>query len=232
VSLVPESQRKNNKQSFKYLVDTVSSTITEEYCESIRRRMIETIPFFCETVDTFTSAVHDRASDRRTADNLAPIFSALWFLQNDSIPDQFDAEMFLSGYSFNGINEPTETEEHKCLSTILQLIPREWNGETVANVIAEVKSEDRFSPNGNGRKKLSSIGIGFNRDFDCVYFEFRNVIMADMLRNTPYYDSYAMELMHIDGAEKTKQRIGGRPCNCVSLPFSAVDVEEEEKVGF
>jgi len=210
-SLVPASKRVDAKNHFASLQDSVKEIITSDFCNGLLARMLSVIPFFDEAVGTFSDALSPMLKTRRDVDNLAPIMAALWFLQNDSLPDIFDAGTSLIGYDFSHIGEDNQTEEEKCINTIMQIIPYSWDRNIGAAMMDAEASRDI----------LANIGIAYSKRSDSFYIEARNATLRGLLKDTPYYDTYASDLASVDGAEKGIQKIGGRACRCIVVPARA-----------
>jgi hypothetical protein len=221
--LIPAIKRFNARDQFDELQRDVSKVLTPEYCNGLLARMISVIPFFDDVVNIFCTVLGELLPTRRDVDNYAPVFSALWFLQNDTIPDEFDASIFIQGYDFSKVGADTQTEEEKCINTIMQIIPHSWD-KNIGSAMIEASMN---------KELLASIGIGFSKDFNQFYIESNNAMLRSLLKDTAYYDSYSADLLMVNGATKGVQRIGGRSCRCVIVPSeSFVEVQEEKTCLF
>jgi hypothetical protein len=141
-----------------------------------------------------------------------------WCLQNDFVPTDVDAEIFLSVFAFK--KEDHSNKEHrKCVDTILQVVPKELNGVSISEKIIEciVTTDNNASKN-----VLARYGIGISRDKDRIYFSPKHIMMKSCLKETQYYDTYSAELLRLEDAKIDRQRIIGKLSQVVSIPTSVI----------
>jgi hypothetical protein len=151
-----------------------------------------------------------------------------WFLLNDNVPDPFEAEIFLSAFDFPCFDN-SDTEEEKCIDSVLSLIPKEWNttmtiGEAINKMIHNL--DDTIKP------ILEQIGIGYSKKKNAIHFKTNNIVLSSILRekNSPFFATYIEELSRLKGSMRNEgHNYSGRVCKGVYVPIEALNIKKNEE---
>jgi len=161
IGLVSSKKRVDPTGQFNKLKSLVAETMSEQYASSMRTRAIKMLPVIKETARILNDVINETVKSQRNADQYAPLLAGWWCMQNDNIPTDVEAQMFVMDMDIP-VYDHEDTEEQKCLDVILSLIPKEWDVKSTIGQALQ-KLSDFTSVGSCEKKELEMIGIGFSK---------------------------------------------------------------------
>ena len=202
---------------------------TPEFAAGIRARAIIQIPTINRNAKIFQRAATKQFGDRRYGDQYGSLLSCCYSLFSGKAVTPEEAVNFVERQNWDAhVAAPGQTDQHKCLATILEHVVRLEGGSeyNIAEMIIKAlpSSYDKYAD--LWQATLARHGIKVIPDG----FQISNshTGIAKMLEKTPWSSGWGRVLIRLEGAARVGgEYIGGSTSRSVSLPMSYV--REESK---
>lgn len=111
------------EDAFDELKEAVFSIITSEWCEKFRARSIKMLPIIIKNTTVFGRVMAKQFADQRTGDQLGTLLAGAYSLFSDDVISHNQAREWVSRQSWEEqLENDNETDDRRCLNTILQAI--------------------------------------------------------------------------------------------------------------
>lgn len=212
---------------FRTFESDVLSTLTDDFCKSIRARAYHMIPIIRENAKTFSTAVAMQMGSQRIGDQVGTLLAGYWALLDDGMFELDEAKSIVSRLNLEEAQEAEQvSDEDNCLSRIMQRQVRVdgLNGmmqRSIGELIQAALGQDSdvFTEN-MAKDALPRLGIKVQGERVLISNTHNEI--EECLRNTSWQSGWSRILMRIDGAEKGVgvTRFAGSPTRYTSLPES------------
>jgi hypothetical protein len=192
---------------------------------AVRARTIQMMPSIIKNSAFFIRAVAERTDSQRTGDQVGWLLAGTFSLTSGRTIDiEFAREWVNSREWDDHVVASDQTDERKCLATILQHIIRMEGGFelNVAELINRAHGANLDAMTGASTDTLNRHGIKIIPDGFLISNTHTGI--GRMLEKTPWGVNWGRILGRLEGAAKLQQGvyIGGGTSRAVSLPMSYV----------
>lgn len=238
-----DSEGMTKKEHFSKLQNAVHSTLTAEYCASLRARTINLIPIIRKNAETFTMALAEKIGSRRAGDQLGPLVAGAYSLVSNGIVTPDMAQEWVSQNDFEENKAIAEdSDERKCLTAIMSHIIRTGSDErSILELIYALKEnhekeafgiEESDNPVVMEDQILRRHGVRFIHKTLTVYISSSHPGMRRILRETPFSSSFGRLLKRLPGSmPRSAMRFMGTPTRAIGIPWHIVYGKEVENDG-
>lgn len=233
-----DTEKLTKQDHFKELCRLTNEIITPEWSSGFRARSIAMVPIIRKNAETFAAAVAEKIGNRRAGDQIGPLLAGAYSLSSDGLITIEKAREYVQAQDWSDHSSvATETDEQKCLDTILQSVIRMPHEELC---IAELIEKYKTSLEENAKDKtvpiienyddvLKRIGIKYEPDDALLYISDSHIGIRKLLHGTSWEKTWGRLLKRIPGAIPTKNlRITGKQYRATALPINSIFEYYEE----
>lgn len=228
VALARPNKSPEEAQRFANFESEVVSTMTSDFCASIRARTYHGIPIIRKNAKTLAQAVAEKLGSQRMGDQVGTLLAGAFSLDRLDEYTMDEARAMIAALDFNEATEAEEvSDEHNCLNAILQRQVRvdldglgsvqRSLGELVdaasgaghTHGLSRAEADDTLSR--HGLRVLDNRLLVANTHSE----------LSKTLRDTPWSSGHRRMLLRIDGSDVGKKpiRFAGSASRYVSIPL-------------
>lgn len=227
VSLARPSREKGEAERFAGFEKHVISTLSDEFCASIRSRTYHAIPAIRKNAKIMAQAVAEELGSQRMGDQIGTLLAGAYSLISTGLLTLQDAKDYIKGMDFNDAAEAEEvSDELNCINAILQRqIKIEYTGfgssnKSIGELIDQIHASSE--PSTAEHESLSRHGVRVEGNF--LWVANTHSELSKTLRDTPWGSGHRRMLLRISGAqagEKTA-KFAGSGSRYVSIPIESI----------
>lgn len=211
---------------FKLLELDMADTLKPEFVSGMFMRTIKFMPVLLDNIKTFTLAALDTLTEKRYADQIAPMLAGAYLCHSDKRISLEEAQKWIAGHDWGehtaqGISKDDDRLLEALLSHRLRFTSEgKMYEETIGNMILGIPYSQQ---SGIYQKELRSRGIKVEGGKFFISTNARPIAM--ILADTPWSSAWAQALRAIPGAELTGTHhfSGGlRKSRAISIPVDVI----------
>ena len=221
-------------EHFDALQQAVNSTITEEWCESLRARSIKLIPVIVENARVFARAAAKTIGTQRAGDQIGTLLAGAYSLASEKVIDLETATEWINQREWEEERATLETDDStRCLDVIMQHIVKDGSREAnISNLLhcANESLSDRTGmvdmPASDAVTVLAKCGIalGYEGGSYTIYISSSHTyIKQRILNGTPWPVGWNRILKRIPNTvDAGNRRFAGVQSRCIGIPWGVV----------
>lgn len=216
---------------FNKLKQTITATLTPEWCAGFRARAVAMIPVVRENAEIFAVVIADKLKSRRIGDQLGALLAGAYALSSDSIINIDTAREWVEKQDWAEQRDViNNTDEQNLLNYILnEIIFVGHDRRAVGEVIQSLRNinsqpwDDTFKGVPEALEQaLCRVGIKYDADEALVFFGTSHPILARLLEKSAWSKTYARILKRIPGIIEKQMRFHGDPRTAVGVPLKQI----------
>lgn len=227
ITVLTLKQRRDKEKHFKDVIKPLKNEIlTEEFCKNLRKRMINNIPIIRPSADIFSDALSHVLDSKRTGDQIGALLAGNWALRSTNIVSPSEAMKIANSvdWSEHKIGQE-QTDEQRCLATILETLIRMPSGDNVSvgELIRTVAKQMFIDENSPSQMALKNHGIRVVDGGFCIANQ--HTELKKIMERTPWPANWSQIIGRLPGAATPEKPtwFSGGAIRTKMLPLSYVE---------
>lgn len=231
VSLNRPPKDPNEAQRFADFERRVTSTLTDEFCASVRARMYHAIPVIRHNASAFAQAVAEALGSQRMGDQIGTLLAGAFAMNSVAKHTVEECRELIKGMDFSEAAEAESvSDENNCINEILQRqvrIELEVQGATtrslgeLVDIVTQNKTMQGIAP-ADANDVLARHGLRVENAH--LWVANTHAELAKTLRDTPWSSGHRRLLLRIEGAHVGDKmaKFAGTTSRFVAIPLSSI----------
>ena len=231
ISLNRPPRTQDEAQRFADFEKFVTTTLTDEFCASIRARAYHAIPVIRHNASTFAQAVAEKLGSQRMGDQIGTLLAGAFCMVNIHRYTLDECRSLIQSMDFSEAQEAEAvSDEYNCINEILQRqvrIELDVSGSatrSLGELIDIVRSNATYmgiSPD-NANDVLSRHGLRV--EDGSLWVANAHTELSRALKDTPWASGHRRLLLRIDGAKSGQNpaKFAGTLSRYIEIPLSSI----------
>lgn len=230
--LISKDRSPQARERYTKLDNYITKTITEEYASSMILRAFDNIENLLKNIDIFTEAATKILTEKRYADQLAPMLAGAYLCHTTNVVTLEKAIEFIGQHDWGdhtAINVAKDGE--RLVEAIVAHRAKvsdgyKWHDETVGEMLVTIFKEPHNQLSALYKHELSRTGI--KQDGDYFIIANRALPLAEILKETTWKNTWAQTLKTLSGTEATEPMYfsPGIKCRATKVPMHMITDNE------
>mgnify|MGYP003632128644 FL=1 len=227
VSLARPSREPGEAERFAGFEKHVLSTLSDEFCASIRSRTYHAIPSIRKNAKIMGQAVAEELGSQRMGDQIGTLLAGAYSLETTGLLTIQGAKAYIKGMDFNDAAEAEEvSDEHNCINAILQRQIRvEYSGfgsgsKSIGELVDSVHAD--INTNQEEYEALARHGVRVEGNY--LWIANTHTELSRTLRDTAWGAGHRRMLLRLTGAGVGERAVkfAGSLSRYVSIPIGSI----------